>query len=129
MTGDQAFVEALEAEIPDRDSLKLVKTRAAGYAKEHPARECYETACLCYQSENFQVQEVGVFLMGAAAGQVPEALAFLHDVVSRHESWKVQETLAMAFDDHCRREGYEKTVPLIVDPALSAWRPLPGPDT
>lgn len=113
MTGDQAFVEALEAEMPERDSLKLVKTRAAGYAKEHPAGECYATALACYQSENFQVQEVGVFLMGAAAGHVPEALTFLHDVVSGHESWKVQETLAMAFDDHCRREGYEKTMPLV----------------
>jgi len=32
---------------------------------------------------------------------------------SQHESWKVQEILAMAFDNHCKMIGYEMALPLI----------------
>ena len=30
-----------------------------------------------------------------------------------HASWKVQEILAMAFDNHCKIIGYEAALPLI----------------
>ena len=30
-----------------------------------------------------------------------------------HDSWKVQEILAMAFDNHCKIIGYEAALPLI----------------
>ena len=66
-----------------------------------------------YQSENFQIQEVGVFLLGYAACQNTSALSFLKDTVSRHESWKVQEILAMAFDNYCKIIGYETALPEI----------------
>lgn len=66
-----------------------------------------------YQSDNFHIQEVGVFLMGYAAHQKPEALDFLRNKASANKSWKVQETLAMAFDIHCRQIGYETALPLI----------------
>lgn len=35
------------------------------------------------------------------------------DKVSRHDSWKVQEILAIAFDNHCKIIGYEAALPLI----------------
>ena len=56
-----------------------------------------------YKSDNFQIQEVGVFLLGYSAHHNPDALAFMKDTVSQHESWKMQEILAMkkckAFDN------------------------------
>lgn len=35
------------------------------------------------------------------------------DKVSRHDSRKVQEILAIAFDNHCKIIGYEAALPLI----------------
>jgi len=107
------YVQYLSELIPDKDSLKLVKTEAKKYYKEHTPEECYAIYPILYQSDNFQIQEVGVFLAGYIADEYPDALIFLHDTVSQHESWKVQEILAMAFDNYCAKIGYEQALPLI----------------
>lgn len=107
------YIEYLSGLIPEKDSLKLVKIEANKYQKTHSAEECYQMGRELYQSGNFQIQEVGVFLLGYAAHQREEALTFLRDIVSAHDSWKVQETLAMAFDNHCKQIGYEAALPLI----------------
>ena len=110
------YIQYLSELIPERDSLKIVKTEAKKYYKEHTSQECYEIYPVLYASDNFQIQEVGVFLAGYIADEYPDALAFLHDVVSQHASWKVQEILAMAFDNYCAKIGYENA--LIV---IKAW--------
>lgn len=126
MEACSTYIEAiarLEALIPPRDSLKLVKTEAAAFAKAHTPQECFDAAQAFYASENFQIQEVGVFLAGYAARQCPAALTFLQTTVSVHPSWKVQETLAMAFDLHCRAIGYAAALPLI-----QTWLGHPRPN-
>lgn len=107
------YIEYLVKLIPSKDSLKLVKTEAKRYYKEHMIQECYEIYPLLYKSNNFQIQEVGVFLAGYVADEYPDALDFLHDIVSQHESWKVQEILAMSFDNYCAKIGYENALPVI----------------
>lgn len=107
------YVRYLSQLILDKDSLKLVKTEAKKFYKEHTSEECHRIYPVLYQSDNFQIQEVGVFLAGYIADVYPDALDFLHDTVSQHESWKVQEILAMAFDLHCAKIGYENALPLI----------------
>lgn len=107
------YIQYLSELIPERDSLKIVKTEAKKYYKEHTSQECYEIYPVLYASDNFQIQEVGVFLAGYIADEYPDALAFLHDVVSQHASWKVQEILAMAFDNYCAKIGYENALPVI----------------
>ena len=67
---------------------------------------------LCH-SDKFQIQEVGIFLLGYSAHHNISALSFLKDTVSQHGSWKVQEILAMAFDNHCKIIGYNVALPLI----------------
>ncbi|MDE7331045.1 MAG: DNA alkylation repair protein [Lachnospiraceae bacterium] len=99
--------------IPEKDSLKLVKTQAREYYKTHSPGECYVEGMHLYKSDNFQIQEVGVFLLGYSAHHNPDALSFMKDTVSQHENWKVQEILAMAFDNHCKIIGYENALPLI----------------
>lgn len=99
--------------IPERDSLKLVKTEAKKYYQSHSIDDCYAMGLELYQSDNFQIQEVGVFLLGYTAHHYSEALTFLKDTVSKHDSWKVQEILAMAFDVHCKTIGYQNALPLI----------------
>ena len=66
-----------------------------------------------YRSDNFQIQEVGVFLLGYSAHYNTSALSFLKNTVSQHDSWKVQEILAMSFDNHCKMIGYDEALPLI----------------
>lgn len=107
------YIEYLSEIIPEKDSLKIVKTEAKTFYKKHTAQECYEIFPVLYRSENFQIQEVGVFLAGYIADEYPNALILLHDIVSHHESWKVQEVLAMSFDNYCSKIGYEEALPII----------------
>lgn len=107
------YMRYLTELIPEKDSLKLVKNEAEKYFKSHSPDECFEMGIELYQSDNFQIQEVGVLLLGYAAHHNASALSFLKDTVSRHDSWKVQEILAMAFDNHCKIVGYESALPLI----------------
>ena len=107
------YIEYLTKLIPKKDSLKIVKTESKKYYKEHTAHDCYEMYPLLWKSDNFQIQEVGVFLAGYIADVYPDCLTFLHDTVSRHESWKVQEILAMAFDNYCAKIGYENALTTI----------------
>ena len=69
----------------ERDRLKLVKAAAKAYQNSHTPAMCYATGMELYQSDNFQIQEVGVFLLGYAAQSESGALAFLRETVSSHE--------------------------------------------
>lgn len=109
----EAFQLYLEEQLPQGDCLKLVKQEAARFQQTNTPEACCRMALTLYESNRFQVQEVGVLLLGYAAPHRPEALSFLRDTVSRHESWKVQEVLAMAFDHFCRITGYEAALPII----------------
>lgn len=68
------FIAHLKEVIPEKDSLKLVKKEAENYYKQHSLDECFATGLELYQSENFQIQEVGVFLVGYAACKNTSAL-------------------------------------------------------
>lgn len=107
------YIKYLEKLIPEKDSLKIVKSEAERFYKTHSLDECFHMGHVLYQSDNFQIQEIGVFLFGYAAHENAEALSFLKNVVSQHDSWKVQEILAMAFDNHCKIIGYEAALPVI----------------
>lgn len=103
----------MEELIPEKDSLKIVKSEAEKFYKTHSLDECFRMGHELYQSDNFQIQEVGVFLFGYAAHENADALSFLKNIVSQNDSWKVQEILAMAFDNHCKIIGYETALPVI----------------
>lgn len=107
------YIKYLEELIPEKDSLKIVKSEAEKFYKMHSLDECFRMGHELYQSDNFQIQEVGVFLFGYAAHENADALSFLKNIVSQNDSWKVQEILAMAFDNHCKIIGYETALPVI----------------
>ena len=107
------YMQYLEGSIPEKDSLKIVKDEAKKYYKTHSLDDCFDMGIELYKSDNFQIQEVGVFLLGYSAHHDPSALSFLKNTVSQNESWKVQEILAMDFDNHCKIIGYEEALPLI----------------
>ena len=95
------YISYLNGVIPDKDCLKIVKSEAEKFRSSHSSNECHTMGMTLYQSDNFQIQEIG--------------LDFLRNTVSKHQNWKVQEILAMAFDNHCKSIGYENAVPLITD--------------
>ena len=107
------YIKYLEELIPEKDSLKIVKSEAEKFYKTHSLDECFRMGHELYQFDNFQIQEVGVFLFGYAAHENADALSFLKNIVSQNDSWKVQEILAMAFDNHCKIIGYETALPVI----------------
>ncbi len=113
MSDIEDFKIYLEDILPEKDCLKLVKGEAEKYYQKHSLDECFFMGMELYQSDNFQIQEIGVFLMGYSAHVNENALIYLKNIVSKHESWKVQEILAMAFDNHCKIIGYEVALPLI----------------
>lgn len=109
----EEYIKYLSEVIPEKDSLKLVRQEAETFYKAHSTEECHNAIMPLYASENFQIQEVGIFLCGYVGKEYPDTILFLRDAVSKHDSWKVQEILAMAFDIHCRVIGYENALPLI----------------
>ena len=54
----------------------------------------------------------GTFLFGHLS-EDEEILAFMRDKVSKDDNWRVQEVLAKAFDEFCKKAGYEKALPVI----------------
>ena len=53
-----------------------------------------------------------VFLFGHLSSY-EEILIFMRDEVSKDDNWRVQEILAKAFDEFCKKTGYEKSLPVI----------------
>lgn len=82
-----------------------------------------ELAYAAYRSEVYQVRMYGVFLFGHLSEDV-EILNFMRENVSKDENWRVQEVLAKAFDEFCKRAGFEKSLPVI-----DSWLQDKNPNT
>lgn len=68
-----------------------------------------------FESEVHQARVLAVFLFGKLAAKSKESFTFLRKRVSLDQDWRVQETLAKAFDQYCKDSSYEKTLPVIED--------------
>lgn len=68
-----------------------------------------------YESKDYQVRMVAVFILGHIASKSREALRMLRKTVSQDESWQVQEILAQAFNEYCKSTGYKESIPTIKD--------------
>ena len=71
-----------------------------------------ELAFLAFKSNVYQVRMYSVFLFGHLSSY-EEILIFMRDEVSKDDNWRVQEVLAKAFDEFCKKIGYEKALPVI----------------
>jgi len=68
-----------------------------------------------FASEVHQARVLATFLFGKLAANSKESFVFLRKRVSLDKDWRVQETLAKAFDQCCMDRGYEKSLPVIED--------------
>ena len=91
------------------NGFKEQEKRALADYKAKGAAHCKELAYLAYGSEVYQVRMYAVFLFGYLSDS-EEILAFMRDEVSKDENWRVQEVLAKAFDEFCKKVGYEQAL-------------------
>ena len=92
------------------NGFKEQEKRALADYKAKGAEHCKELAYLAYScSKLYQVRMYAVFLFGHLS-EHEEILAFMRDEVSKDENWRVQEVLAKAFDEFCKKVGYEQAL-------------------
>ena len=91
------------------NGFKEQERRALTDYKAKEDAHCKELAYLAYGSNVYQVRMYAVFLFGHLSDS-EEILAFMRDQVSKDENWRVQEVLAKAFDEFCKKVGYEQAL-------------------
>ena len=100
------------------NGFKEQEKRALADYKAKGAERCKELAYIAYGSNVYQVRMYAVFLFGHLSDS-EEILAFMRDEVSKDENWRVQEVLAKAFDEFCKKIGYEQAL-LTIDEWLKS---------
>ena len=107
------YIAILEKEFSlIENGFKEEEKRALADYKSNDKEYAKNLAFLAYKSDTYQVRMYGVFLFGYLSEQ-DDVLAFMRDEVSKDDNWRVQEVLAKAFDEFCKKIGYEKALPVI----------------
>ena len=107
------YIKSLEQEFSlIKSGFKEEEKRALADYKNNDRAYIKKLAFLSYESKVYQVRMYGVFLFGYLSEQ-DDILAFMRDEVSKDDNWRVQEVLAKAFDEFCKKKGYEKALPII----------------
>lgn len=107
------YISSLEEEFSlIEHGFKEEEKRALEDYKSNDNQYIKKLALLAYKSNVYQVRMYGVFLLGHISDD-DEILTFMRDEVSEDENWRVQEVLAKAFDEFCKKIGYEKALPII----------------
>lgn len=110
---DENLKQEIIGKIIVQEGVKIIRDEAIQIFKSETLENCFSLANEFYKSKHFQVQELGVFLLGYVANENETALQFLKEIVSQNEDWRVQEILAMAFDIFCKTNGYEQSISVI----------------
>lgn len=100
-----------------------IKRASEEIIASEPAEECLRLARELFASDIHQARSLATFIFGRFAATSPECLNFLKMRVSRDDNWRVQEILAMAFDQYCAGLGYEAALPTIKE-----WLADPHPN-
>ncbi|MDU5230570.1 MAG: DNA alkylation repair protein [Anaerococcus sp.] len=107
------YISSLEEEFSlIEHGFKEEEKRALEDYKSNDNQYIKKLALIAYKSNVYQVRMYGVFLLGHLSDD-DEILTFMRDEVSKDDNWRVQEVLAKAFDEFCKKIGYEKALPII----------------
>lgn len=85
--------------------------------------DAFSLATEWYGHAAWEVRAFAVHLLGGLAARDSRALALLYERCGDDPSWRVNEALAMAFDDYCAALGYEQALPVI-----RQWLRAPSPN-
>jgi len=91
----------------------LIQKEAESFYKNNPIENSWEMAKECYNCDLYYIQAFGVYILGLISCKNKMAYALLKNNVCKNHSWQVQEFLAMAFDNYCKGNGYEKSLKTI----------------
>ena len=118
------YIATLEKEFSlIENGFKEEEKRAFLDYKSNDSEHSKTLAFLAYKSDVYQVRMYGVFLFGYLS-EDENILEFMRDKVSYDDNWRVQEVLAKAFDEFCKKTGYKQALPIIDE-----WLKSSNPNT
>ena len=107
------YIKSLEKELSlFEHGFKEEEKRAIADYKANDKNYIKRLAFLSFKSDIYQVRMYSVFLFGYLS-EDSDILTYMKDEVSKDSNWRVQEVLAKAFDEFCKKIGYEKSLPVI----------------
>ena len=107
------YIKSLEKELSlFEHGFKEEEKRAIADYKANDKNYIKRLAFLSFKSDVYQVRMYGVFLFGYLS-EDKDILTYMKDEVSKDSNWRVQEVLAKAFDEFCKKIGYDKSLPVI----------------
>ena len=116
------YIKSLEKELSlFEHGFKEEEKRALADYKANDKNYIKRLAFLAFKSDVYQVRMYSVFLFGYLS-EDSDILTYMKDEVSKDSNWRVQEVLAKAFDEFCKKIGYEKSLP-VVDEWLNSKNP------
>ena len=116
------YIKSLEKELSlFEHGFKEEEKRALVDYKSNDKNYIKRLALASFKSDVYQVRMYSVFLFGYLS-EDRDILTYMKDEVSNDSNWRVQEVLAKAFDEFCKKIGYEKSLP-VIDEWLSNENP------
>ena len=116
------YIKSLEKELSlFEHGFKEEEKRALADYKTNDKNYIKRLAFLAFKSDVYQVRMYSVFLFGYLS-EDSDILTYMKDEVSKDSNWRVQEVLAKAFDEFCKKIGYEKSL-RVIDEWLNSENP------
>ena len=116
------YIKSLEKELSlFEHGFKEEEKRALADYKTNDKNYIKRLAFLAFKSDVYQVKMYSVFLFGYLS-EDSDILTYMKDEVSKNSNWRVQEVLAKAFDEFCKKIGYDKSLP-VIDEWLNSENP------
>ena len=107
------YIKSLEKELSFFEhGFKEEEKRALVDYKSNDKNYIKRLAFLAFKSDVYQVRMYSVFLFGYLS-EDSDILTYMKDEVSKDSNWRVQEVIAKAFDEFCKKIEYEKALPVI----------------
>jgi len=107
------YTKLLFNEETGKERYSLAQKEAEKIYNENSLEKSWEIAMECYNCEPHYIQMLGVYILGLIGNK--KSLNFLKNTVSKNPSWQIQEFLAMAFDNYCKKNGYKNSLEIIND--------------
>ena len=105
------YTKLLFNEETGKERYSLAQKEAGKIYNENTLEKSWEIAMECYNCEPHYIQMLGVYILGLIGNK--KSLNFLKNTVSKNPSWQIQEFLAMAFDNYCKKNGYKNSLEII----------------
>lgn len=116
------YIKNLEKELSLLEhGFKEEEKRAIADYKANDKNYIKRLAFLSFKSDIYQVRMYSVFLFGYLS-EDSDIQTYMKDEVSKDSNWRVQEVLAKAFDEFCKKIGYEKSL-RVIDEWLNSENP------